>query len=112
MRPFSCVGPGVRANRLAARGQLQAWQIVVPAGGISLAVIRDAGVHQSHERFPSADIGERDLYAAASGRKLRTAFPTPREHHPMRWIDLDELTKSSVATIDVDTELTTAFQTA
>jgi hypothetical protein len=60
-------------------------------------------VDESHERCTSAGIGQRDLDAAASRRKFRATLPTPRKHHALRWIDLDELTECGVATIDLDT---------
>ena len=40
-------------------------------------------------------------------RELRTAFPTPREHHPMRRVDFDELAPRNVPIGDVLAELAT-----
>ena len=75
-------GPRVQANRLTGRGELPARQIVVSSRSIPIAhSVWDAGVYEPHQRFTCADIGERDLDVAASGRKLHTAFAAPREHH-------------------------------
>src|SRR5919198_554284 len=89
-----CPSTSIRVlARVAARcTDRKPVEVGLPAVVVRAArVLGQVAMHEAHERCIAVQL-QRDLDGARSRRHHRAvAFPTPREHHPIRAVDLDEL---------------------